>query len=187
MSDPLERIIEFMEVSARTAPKAGGIDKIETEILTDEELEELADEMIKYGEETGKDNFDRDAENVRNSEGVLLISLKEPGLCLLDCGACGYFNCEDFQIRSSKGTVDFDPEADEEQEPEFEGPNCAWRLIDLGIALGSAVKTASMFNADNRIMYRVGVVAKEMELIEGNVIVGVPVSATGKSIYFDRD
>ncbi len=183
----MKRIAEFMEVSARTAPKAGGIDNIETSILTGDELEDLADEMIKYGEETGKDNFDRDAENVRNSEALLLVSLKDPSLCLLDCGACGYFNCEDFEIRSTKGTVDFDPEADEEQEPEFEGPNCAWRLIDLGIALGSAVKTASMFNADNRIMYRVGVVAKQMDLIEGTVVAGIPISATGKNIYFDRD
>lgn len=187
MGDPMERIAEFMEVSARTAPKAGGIDKIETRVLTGDELENLGDEMIKYGEESGKDKFDRDAENVRNSQAVLLVSLKNPGLCLLDCGACGYFNCKDFEIRSSKGTVDFDPEADEEEEPEFEGPNCAWRLIDLGIALGSAAKTAGIFNADNRIMYRVGVVAKRIDLIEGNVVVGVPVSASGKNIYFDRE
>jgi uncharacterized ferredoxin-like protein len=35
-------------------------------------------------------------------------------------------------------------------------------------------------------MYSVGVVAKKMNLIEGNIVVGIPISVTGKSIYFDR-
>ena len=69
---------------------------------------------------------------------------------------------------------------------EFTGPSCAWRLLDLGIALGSAVKTASLFNADNRVMYRIGVAARKAGLIEGEIAIGVPISATGKSIYFDR-
>lgn len=182
----MKRIAEFMEVSARTAPKAGGVDEVETTVLKKEKLDRLADEMIKYGEETGKENFDRDAENVRNSDAVLLVALKEPSLGLLDCGACGYLKCKDFEIRSTKGTVDFDPEKEEEEEPEFDGPICAWKFIDLGIALGSAVKTASIFNADNRIMYRAGVVAKKIGLIEGEIVVGIPISATGKNIYFDR-
>ena len=58
--------------------------------------------------------------------------------------------------------------------------------MDLGIALGSAAKTASILNADNRIMYRVGVAARKLGLIEGEVVAGIPISATGKSIYFDR-
>ncbi|MDI3312576.1 MAG: DUF2148 domain-containing protein, partial [Thermoanaerobacterium sp.] len=69
---------------------------------------------------------------------------------------------------------------------EFDGPMCAWRLIDLGIAIGSAVKTASMLNVDNRIMYRIGISAKRLNLIDGEIVVGIPLSATGKNIYFDR-
>jgi uncharacterized ferredoxin-like protein len=56
----------------------------------------------------------------------------------------------------------------------------------MGIALGSAVKTASLLNVDNRIMYRAGAVAREMGLIDADVVMGIPLSATGKSIYFDR-
>ena len=56
----------------------------------------------------------------------------------------------------------------------------------MGIALGSAVKTAGMMNVDNRIMYRVGVVARELELIDADFVMGIPLSVTGKSIYFDR-
>lgn len=171
MKDAMKRIAEFMEVSARTAPKAGGIDYVETKILESKELEKLADEMVKYGEKSGKENFDRDGENVRESDALLLLSLSGSGPILMNCGACGYSKCEDLEKKEG---------------PEFDGPLCAWRLLDLGIALGSAAKTASIFNVDSRIMYRVGVVARKMNLIDGEIVVGIPISATGKSIYFDR-
>jgi len=49
------------------------------------------------------------------------------------------------------------------------------------------VKTASMLNVDNRVMYRVGVAALKLNLMsEASVVIGVPVSAAGKNIYFDR-
>jgi uncharacterized ferredoxin-like protein len=70
---------------------------------------------------------------------------------------------------------------------DFVGPNCIFKLLDLGIALGSAVKTASVLNVDNRIMYRIGVAAKRLNLLpEASIIVGIPLSAKGKNIYFDR-
>jgi len=58
--------------------------------------------------------------------------------------------------------------------------------MDLGIAVSSAVKTASIHNVDNRIMYRIGPVARKIGLIDADVALGVPLSATGKNIYFDR-
>jgi len=59
-------------------------------------------------------------------------------------------------------------------------------LVDLGIAVGSAVKTASFHNVDNRIMYRAGIAAKSLGMIESNIAYGIPLSATGKNIFFDR-
>ena len=59
------------------------------------------------------------------------------------------------------------------------------KLIDLGIALGSAVKIANMLNIDNRIMYSVGVAAEKMGIIEGTIL-GIPLSVKGKNIFFDR-
>jgi uncharacterized ferredoxin-like protein len=58
--------------------------------------------------------------------------------------------------------------------------------MDMGIALGSAVKTASLFNVDNRVMYRAGVVARKLGLIDADVALGVPLAATGKNVFFDR-
>lgn len=168
----IKTVAELMAVSAITAPKAKGQNYIVHKIISDPEaINDLAEEMLRYSEESGKKNFKRDGENVRNSQAVLLLSLydaKHPGL---NCGACGQPKCN--MLEPVEGS-------------EFTGPLCAWRLIDLGIALGSAVKTASLLNVDNRIMYCIGVAAKKLGLIEGEIVVGIPVSVSGKSIYFDR-
>ncbi|HHV78359.1 MAG TPA: hypothetical protein GXX40_01875 [Firmicutes bacterium] len=162
---------QLMSLAARTAPKATGKDFVTTKIISGETLERLADEMVAYGKASGKKNFDRDGENVRNSGAVLLLGLKDPEVAGLNCGACGFDNCSELQKHSG---------------PEFEGPLCVWRIIDLGIAAGSAVKMASMLNVDNRVMYRIGVVAKKMGIVDDDVVMGIPLSATGKSPYFDR-
>jgi uncharacterized ferredoxin-like protein len=169
--EAIVKAVEFMAISARTAPKARGDDFVAIKILSGDAVANFADEMVRYGEETGRKNYDRDGENVRNSSAILLLSLDNPAPGGMNCGACGHNRCAD--LKTEKGA-------------EFDGPLCAWRLLDLGIALGSAAKTASMFNLDNRIMYRIGSVAKKLGLIPGEMVVGIPVSVSGKNIYFDR-
>jgi uncharacterized ferredoxin-like protein len=60
------------------------------------------------------------------------------------------------------------------------------RIVDLGIAIGSAVKTASILNIDNRVMLSVGRAAQELKLIEGSIVYGIPISVRGSNIFFDR-
>src|SRR5690606_18668024 len=74
--DVMELVAKFMALSARTAPKAAGKDFIETKVITGEQLQALADECVAFGQQTGKKNWDRDGENVRQSDAVLLVSLK---------------------------------------------------------------------------------------------------------------
>jgi uncharacterized ferredoxin-like protein len=70
---------------------------------------------------------------------------------------------------------------------DFEGPTCLFKALDLGIAVGSAVKTASMLNVDNRIFYRIGAAAKRLNYLpEATIIMGIPLSARGKNPFFDR-
>jgi uncharacterized ferredoxin-like protein len=159
-----------MCVAARTAPKSAGRDYIETVILEGEAIARLAADMCAYGEESGKRNFDRDAANVAQCPVVVLIGLADVKPLGLNCGACGAARCI----------------ACNTYEGEFRGPACALHLLDLGIALGSAVKTAAMLCADNRIMYRIGVSARRLGLCRSDVVMGIPLSATGKSIFFDR-
>ena len=59
-------------------------------------------------------------------------------------------------------------------------------LIDMGIALGSAVKPASLHNVDSRIMYRVGVAVRDLGLVDWDLVLGIPLSVSGKNPYFDR-
>jgi uncharacterized ferredoxin-like protein len=60
------------------------------------------------------------------------------------------------------------------------------KLIDLGIALGSAAKVAGDLNVDNRVMRSVGVAAMKMGLVKGDDVEGIPIFVKGKNIYFDR-
>jgi len=65
-------------------------------------------------------------------------------------------------------------------------PSNEMKLVDLGIALGSASKIASDLNVDNRIMRSVGEAAENMKLLQADYVVGIPISIKGKSIFFDR-
>jgi len=167
--------LKLMLVSARTAPKSGGVDDIVIAIVSGKEKDSLASEMEKIAQERNISGFRRDAKNVRDSEAVLLIGVRGTKKYEQNCGACGYANCEEFEKAEKKLGQD------------FIGPTCIFKALDLGIALGSAVKTASILNVDNRIMYRAGAAARRLNLLpEASIIVGIPVSARGKSIYFDR-
>jgi uncharacterized ferredoxin-like protein len=175
MQQIMEMVAGLMAMAARTAPKAKGSDYLEIKILRGDTLQQLADAMVAYAEKFGsaKKFFARDGESVRRSAVVFLISLKDPEPAGLKCGACGYARCSELQEQ-------------EVPDSEFTGPLCAWRYVDIGIALGSAAKTASLHNADNRMMYTIGAVARAQKLIEGKFVVGIPLAATGKNIYFDR-
>jgi uncharacterized ferredoxin-like protein len=166
---------KLMLVSARTAPKSAGIDDLVLAVIYRKEKEEIVAEMEKIAGERNNTRFIRDSVNLRDSEAVLLIGVKGPKSFGLNCGACGYQTCEAFE------------EAEKKQGLDFIGPTCLFKALDMGIALGSAAKTASLLNVDSRIMYRIGTAAKRLKLLpEAHIIMGIPLSATGKSIYFDR-
>ncbi|MCL6638733.1 MAG: DUF2148 domain-containing protein [Firmicutes bacterium] len=171
MKETMLLVAGLMALSARTAPKCLGQDFVRTRVIAGEDLAILAEAMERYGKEKGAANFDRDADNVRRSEALLLVALEDTKPLGLNCGACGHEKCSGLQPKEG---------------PEFAGPLCAWRVLDLGIALGSAAKTAGLLNADNRIMYRPGVVARKLGLMQGELVVAIPISATSKNIYFDR-
>ena len=169
----IDHIARFMAISATTAPKSKGEDFVRTRVLEGLEIEELARAMTAFGQRTGKKDFDRDGAGVARSEAVLLIGLEKSIPLGLNCGACGFADCKTMQEQAKV-------------QGEFQGPICSFRHLDLGIAMGSAVKTASMFNVDNRIMYRIGVAARDMGLVDWELVMGIPLSVTGKNIFFDR-
>ena len=70
--------------------------------------------------------------------------------------------------------------------PVEEWMNFRAKLIDLGIALGSAVKVAGDLNVDNRIMYRAGLAAQKLGIMKADEVQGIPIAIKGKNIFFDR-
>ena len=174
-------VAALMAAGARTAPKTRGVDTIATMVVHGRELEELAAAMEQVA--STKPEFRRapirkDAASVRRSECVVLIGVaggpKKPERPF-DCGACGFQTCSELlSARLEEGG-------------DFHGPVCVFAAIDLGVALGSAVKIAADLNVDNRMMYTIGVAAMRLRWLQADVIIGIPLSVTGKNVYFDRD
>lgn len=168
-----------MAVAARTAPKTRGADAIETLIVYGEDLETLAQAMEAHsGKGRMADIFKRDAGNVRNSQAVLLVGVKDfrpkkmdnP----LDCGSCGHVDCTGFlKFKPSEGK-------------DFSGPICTFQAVDLGIALSSAAAVAARRHVDNRMMYTIGGPARKLNWMVSQLIIGIPLSCSGKNIFFDR-
>ena len=161
-------VAKHMIAAARTAPKASGKDKIVSAILTDEDLNKLADEMDKAGREYNLPFFCRDAENMRNSHCVVLIGSKLTPFGLEHCGMCGFEDCKTMHKN---------------------GGRCVFNITDLGIAVGSAVSIAADNRIDNRVMYSAGRAAVRLKLLGDGVEVcyGIPLWTGSKSIFFDRN
>ena len=166
--DALLEVAKLMAAAARTAPKAKGIDTILTLIVDGEEKDMIADEMRKIGE--GGEHlasFTRDAGNVDASDYVLFIAVVDKPVGLTVCGTCGFDSCA--AARAA-------------------GVPCTFNISDLGTAAGSACAVASHHWVDNRLMYTAGRAALNLDLFGRKVrqCYGIPVSAKGKSIYYDR-
>jgi len=153
--------------AARTAPKACGIDHMDTAVLTGDDKDRLAEEMRRQGDILSAPFFIRDASNVDASSAVVLVGVKyEPRGLNEDCTLCGFVNCAACAAA---------------------GATCVFTPLDLGIALGSAVAMAADGRVDNRIMFTIGKAAAALGLLgEYKLIMGIPLSVSGKSPFFDR-
>lgn len=159
---------ELMCAAARTAPKTKGTDHIEACVLTGEEKDALADKMEDLAGPLSKPFFVRDAGNVRQSLAVVLIGTRLGVHGLNEaCRYCGFTNCA---ACTDAGSL------------------CAYDNIDLGIAVGSAVSVAADHRIDSRVMFSVGRTALELGILgeKAHNILGIPLSVSGKSPFFDR-
>ena len=158
-----------MCAAARTAPKAHGKDTIHTLVLTGEEKELLAKKMEEVGlREMGEKMptwHGRDAANVRAAQADVLIGADQKHRGVPHCGYCGFKDCSECKKA---------------------GGNCAFSYIDLGIAVSSAVSLAAQDMIDNRIMYSIGKAAAELNYAADVMWLGIPLSISGKNIFFDR-
>ena len=172
--DAVKLVAFLMAESAKTAPKAKGEDSVEIVLVHGEDIKRITDKMKELAKEYNDENFLRDARSVEKSQAILLMGVKGGKSLGLDCGACGFKSCKEFQ------------EAERKEGKDFKGANCVFKILDLGIALGSAVKLASIMGVDTRIMYRVGTAARKLKLIDADVVMGIPIAALSKNPFFDR-
>ncbi len=158
-----------MLVAAKTAPKGKGVDNIEMMVLTDNEIKELSDYLLNMVEEKKAPRFfARDAKNILHASALFLIGTKIATMGLSPCGLCGFENCA--------------------EKKKYADVPCSFNTGDLGIAIGSAAGIAMDNRVDNRIMYTVGIAAKEMNLLgsEVKIIYGIPLCSESKNPFFDR-
>jgi uncharacterized ferredoxin-like protein len=166
----------LMVVAARTAPKAGGKDDILTAVVDGPEIGAMAADMQRLTVERNEPAWAKQAGIIAGAEAVVLIGVRGTKSYVTNCGACGCKSCADFTNGEKREGQD------------FEGPNCIFKTLDLGIAVCSAVKIAGILNADNRIYYRIGVAARRLRYLpEASLLLGIPLSATGKNPHFDRE
>lgn len=165
-NERLLQVANEMMTAARTAPKGKGYDIIEVAMITGESIKELSEVMLVYSEKTGLKFITRDAENILNAEAIVLIGTKQQ-VHSLNCGYCGFETC------AAKN--------------EFPEVPCAINTVDIGIAIGSACTVAADHKVDSRVMFSVGRVVQEMDLMPGcSSIYGIPISCSSKNPFFDR-
>ncbi len=161
-------IAQLMAVAAKTAPKSKGSDNIFSAVVSGEDINIIRNQMKSYGESKNIPFFIRDFKSTEHITAILLIGVQSNPLGLPDCGYCGFKNCN--ECASS-------------------GANCFFNVVDMGIALGSAVSSASTLKVDTRIMYSIGRAARDLKILPDryNLVLGIPISVKSKSPFFDRE
>lgn len=154
-----ETVIDLMNISSQTSPKSSG-NFLETMVLEEAEKEMLAEELYQLSDEFDDENYSDEGDLVNSSDEILMIGLKDHPSLGIDCKACGYESCKDFTKADQTKQI-------------FEGPNCVFRLLDLGISIGHALNTAEIHNIDYQISIKGGQGAKNLGLMESRLCLAV--------------
>jgi uncharacterized ferredoxin-like protein len=185
--DAVLQAAKTMAGAAVTAPKSGGQLFLqggkmfmETVIVHDPGTRARMSAWLRArGKERREPIWFRDADVCEAVDAVLFVGLSGWYPPNYDCGACGYATCAEFLVATKALRRD-------SEELEFVGPQCNLRDIDLGIAVGSAAKTAALLSVDCRCQTRVAVAARKLGIITADVAVALSLSLTRKNVGFDR-
>lgn len=186
-SSHLQFVAQQMMTAARTAPKGKGVDLLEILMITGSDILHLSEAMVALSEQTGMKFLLRDAENILQSEVVVLVGSRQKSQNL-NCGYCGFPTCRQRQEVAGNWSEEGHPGlyTPPNGTPVLEVP-CAINSVDIGIALGSMVATAADLRVDTRVMFSVGWAAMQLNWLPVcQSAYGVPVSASSKNPFFDR-
>jgi uncharacterized ferredoxin-like protein len=188
--DAVRQVAKLCAAAAMTAPKSGGQlflkgakPFIETVIVEEKEtLKRLADWLRARGNRLREPIWYRDADTAERLDLVLFIGLAKWYPPQYDCGACGFPTCAEFTKHAPGHRLNVAGSDDWE----FPGPICQLRCVDLGIAVGSAAKIASMHNIDTRCQTRIAAAARHLGILQADLAVALSMSVSHKNIFFDK-
>lgn len=181
-----EAVLEVTKLAAAAAyraPQLTGVLEIQTEIITDEDLDPLIElagsiapisPVMAFDYETMKYFREKRAPLV-----CLLIGAKlDRSELAWDCGACGFESCATFnkwaKENGSMGAL-------------WGGPSCHWKMMDWAAACDYACAAANQYRMDSRPMATIGAVCSSVGYMPDctartAVLIGPP----GELIYFSR-
>ncbi len=163
-NENIKDVANMIMTAARTAPKARGVDNMIIAVATDDSIIHIANKMNELAIEREMDFLRRDAENILQSDAIILFGTKISPLGL-NCAACGFTTCG--------------------EKPK--NIPCFFNANDMGIAIGSAVSLAADLRIDNRVMFSVGQAVMALNLMpECSMVLALPLSVRSKSVFFDR-
>ncbi|MDI6804020.1 MAG: DUF2148 domain-containing protein [Bacteroidota bacterium] len=168
-TETIYNVAKQMAATARTAPKARGIDNLVIAIADKKEIEKISEAMKNIASRQESSSFFlRDANNILNADYLLLIGTRIKSINVQPCDLCGFPNCNE-----------------KNKQPDVP---CIFNTNDLGIAIGSAVSVAANHRIDNRVMYSVGKAVVDIRLLGDDVkiVFGIPLSVSPKNPFFDR-
>lgn len=181
--------------AAFTAPKAGGVDQIEVEIVYGKaEQDAIANKMEELAKANPKNRlwkpmFKSEAVMVREADCILILGNFRAAQTPIDlaCGLCGgVSNCDRvYQARVNRyGQIDL---ADSEPRGTIiNGPLCCMRTTDFGFAIGSVLYLANRLFVDARPFMSVGVAARHLGYCPNSeIVVGIPLATLSKNPMVD--
>ncbi len=164
-----EIVSNLVKIAAERSPKFFG-EKIEIVLLDEAEKEMLAEEMFQLSDEYEDELYSLEGDYIESSDEIILIGLENHEPFNIDCRGCGYENCEEFQKAEEKTKI-------------YEGPNCAFGLLDLGMAIGHAWNTIEDYNLEPDISVKGGLAAKHLGLMESRVALAVTINTAPAKSY----
>jgi len=167
-----------MALAARTAPKGKGTDMLEIRVLAKKDMKKLAARLEKLGKEKDIGFFLRMQEPRRLGR---LCPYRLPGRRsrrhqLRRLRVC---DCADFTKALRKKS---------KRETPFAGPTASSAWPTSASRSVQQSRPPRFITWTNRVMYSGGVAARDLCLFSKDctVVYAIPLSATGKNIFFDR-
>lgn len=176
-------VAKLAAAAAHRAPQITGVLRIQTEIITGEDLDPVIEyagtlvpilPFMAFDYQTVK--YFR--ENNLPAVCLLIAARLDRSELAWDCGACGFESCADFnkyaKKRRSLGTL-------------LPGPTCHWKMMDWAAACDYACAAAHQYRMDARAMASIGAACGAVGYLpESPARVAVLMGPPGDFIYFCR-